>query len=550
MGSFSAGYDVRYLWDVYADYGDFSWGGDIGPAPADSVTKSVIDTLVSKLSQIKVRPVFTPIDASFKTTKVVRDVQRFFDNYFEIQEVKKKMRRVTLSSAIFGRAFLWVNHWTKSIELLRPWEVGTIGAEFNDGIKSVSKLLVQIDYCPKTRIRKLVPQLKDHQFGDIKADLGIFFDVEHQTITVYLNRQQVLQEKMQDWKSVPFVCYDFYDPITGNRSFGVVDQLRSIQKEINFLNDDFHNVIHRSQMVTVITDSAGPVRKKDIAGESIAVYEVPGGQQAFSTQYGRMPDSSYIEWLEKLENRAYERVGISQLSAMAHKPTGLNSGVAIQTMEDIESDRFQQQVDYLVDLWTDLAICMIDHLPENAELLNDEKTTWKDVLTTRQNYNLQFTGADLLSRDPSTKVQQIVMLAQQGFIPLSKVSSLMELPDLETAFSFSYNVYDAVDKKIEEAIYEENYEIPDFISFETLAQEIVQLQNKLYSSDKEEDLITLDRLNKLDAALLEIMAEDGVIITSPGVAPGQAASSAQNQQVQQNVQQVDPNANPMQGQQQ
>jgi hypothetical protein len=114
----------------------------------------------------------------------------------------------------------------------------------------------------------------------------------------------------------------------------------------------------------------------------------------------------------------------------------------------------------------------------------------------------------------------------------------MELPDLEQAYSYSRTVYDAAQKVITDALEVESVEeidetdIPDYISYEVLAQEIVQLQNKLFSSDKKEDQIALEKLNRLDAVLLEIMIQDGVVSLPGNQSVSSAPSNMANDQVE------------------
>jgi hypothetical protein len=530
--------DVRYLWDNL-DFGYTQYITDeSGEVPHDNVTKSVIDTLVSKLSQVKVREFFTPVKGNFKTKKVVRTMQKFFDLWFDSQDVKTKIIRSRLQSCIFGRSWLWVNSFNNQIQLLKPWNVGIIPAEANWG--KIKHALLRFDYFPKALIVDFLGQEAANELSqalkmrDEKLDsLSIFYDAVKHVVSVFIDNAVQYQEKW-DYDSVPLVEDVFYDPVVGCYDISVVDLIRPIQREIDNINDKIHECLNRTLANIVVTDSSGPVRKKDVVGGAIEVYEVPGGQVPFNVTTNQFVNAQYVEWLARLETRAYERVGISQLSAMSNKPEGLDSGVALQTYEDIESDRFQTQVNDTLNLYKKLAQACIAFFPRDAQILQDSdyNVKWADVVDEQKHFNIQFSAADPTSRDPATKVQQILNLYNQGLIPVSRVSEMMEMPDLDDAYQFSSSVYDGVQKVLENALERGNYELPEYISYEVLAMEIAQLQNQLFASDDPEDQASLERLNELDAALLDVMINDGVIVLGNANAAGVAASSVSNQGVQ------------------
>ena len=84
---------ARYLNDISVDlnywneYQDSIWGYkflniqdvDLAQSPKVNVIKSVIDSLVSKISNQKVRPYFTPVNGLFSTRAIVKQAQQFFE---------------------------------------------------------------------------------------------------------------------------------------------------------------------------------------------------------------------------------------------------------------------------------------------------------------------------------------------------------------------------------------------------------------------------------------------------------------------------------------
>jgi hypothetical protein len=214
-------------------------------------------------------------------------------------------------------------------------------------------------------------------------------------------------------------------------------------------------------------------------------------------------DGQYMQLAEQLKQSAYELVGISQLSAMSTKPTGLNSGVALSTMENIESDRFETQLNQVIRAYVDIAKTCIEVFPEEDTILPEDNQRlsikWKDIVEESNKMVVQFSAADSLSKDPSTKLQQLQTLAQSGIIPQTRIAQFMELPDIQSGYSLSNNAINAVLTCINDCIEKDIYEVPDFIPFLMLKEEIINTQLSLKAAASEENDNTKDiaKLTKL-----------------------------------------------------
>ena len=107
-------------------------------------------------------------------------------------------------------------------------------------------------------------------------------------------------------------------------------------------------------------------------------------------------------------------VGISQLSAQSKKPTGLNSGVALQTMEDVESERFEEQLNPGYSLLCRNCKTCLRVFPKGETILPDTPNRvaikWSDIVAEEKKMQIQFSAADSLSKDPSIKVTAITAI--------------------------------------------------------------------------------------------------------------------------------------------
>jgi hypothetical protein len=198
---------------------------------------------------------------------------------------------------------------------------------------------------------------------------------------------------------------------------------------------------------------------------------------------------------------------------MSTKPTGLNSGVALSTMENIESDRFETQLNQVIRAYVDIAKTCIEVFPEEDTILPEDNQRlsikWKDIVEESNKMVVQFSAADSLSKDPSTKLQQLQMLAQTGIIPQTRIAQFMELPDIQSGYSLSNNAINAVLTCINDCIEKDIFEVPDYIPFLMLKEEIIntQLSLKSAASAENDNRKDIEKLTKLYEAVEEKEAE-------------------------------------------
>jgi hypothetical protein len=174
-----------------------------------------------------------------------------------------------------------------------------------------------------------------------------------------------------------------------------------------------------------------------------------------------------------------------------------------------------------IQSYTDLAKVIIEVLPENKsvlpESLNNSSLKWKDVKEQSNLFKIQYSTATAFSKNPAEKVKQIMGMYQAGLISQAQIAEYMDMPDLRTVYDKASASQDGVEQCIQRAIEYEDYDIPDFVNYQQLAQEIALEENRLYAEmtdDKENNEIVEDsiiRLMKLEEALLQVMNENGFV---------------------------------------
>ena len=476
---------------------------DTTATPQLNVIKSCIDTLTSKIAQSKVRPFFNTQNGTFKDIQTVKQAQAFFDLYYDAQNVNKKVSEMFRDSCIFEMGVIYINEVTKCIEKALPWQVFVRPAEVT--YNKLTRVYYERKDFPTTLLEDELVNKAQIQNNDY-CTYGVYYDTFNH-IKAELIDDRVIRKTVYAPSKLPFIFLHYCSPIVGNTSQSIVDMLNSIQLEIDNLMMKIKDASQLNPALTFCVPKGSSVKTSQLNNrvgqilEYTATPNMTGSPVTVATP--AFIDSQYMNLIEELKQSAYELVGISQLSAMSTKPTGLNSGVALSTMENIESDRFETQLNQVIRAYVDIAKTCIEVFPEEDTILPEDNQRlsiqWKDIVEESNKMVVQFSAADSLSKDPSTKLQQLQMLAQTGIIPQTRIAQFMELPDIQSGYSLSNNAINAVLTCINDCIEKDVFEVPDFIPFTMLKEEIIntQLSLKAAASEHNDNLEDIQKLTKL-----------------------------------------------------
>lgn len=499
---------------------DYKQDSDLFRSAYFNVTKSVIDSIVSKLANQKVRPFFTPVNGTYKTRRVVKQCQTFFDTYFDNQKVHTKVVKAFLESCIFGVGYIYVNPITYQIEVLPSWCVATLNTESVFG--NPTKMLVRYNNFPTTLLSEY--DIKEDSSDREYITFEQYIDTRAKVYKIYINGVEV---KSIDYKAevLPLVQLRWNNSIMGNFSSSIVEELDGLQTQIDLISSKISAASQLTPANTTYVLEGSNLTPGDINNRVGNVYGVkcpPGMNTIPVMNVTPSPIDPYWQTLmEYYVQKAYEMIGISQLSAMSQKPQGADSGVALQTLEDVESDRFEQQVINFVQAFMDLAKVLIQVIPEDADILPSDNYIksfkWKDVIKARDLFKLQYSAQSALSKDPQEKLKQVLQLREQGFLSNYEVPIYLDLPDLQSAYEGAQAIENAIDALIDDCIENGTTDVPEFIDYEQLAQRIVIVENQFaasYTGKKKEDAEVdeaIANLRALENNLMTIMEQNGFI---------------------------------------
>lgn len=449
-----------------------------------NVIKSCIDTAAAKISQSRPRPSFLTSGGDFTLTKRAKQLTKYMDGLYDAEKVYQIGQSAFRDSLIFSTGIVKVySDGTKvCFERILPDD---ILLDEGESFYGQPRQLHQrryihrdtlADHFPKQATAILEAQTSFSDQDSANPDMIAVVESWHlqsspkskdgrRTVTI---SNATLVDEAYDRESFPFAILRWNEPLTGFFGQGLAEELSGIQLEINKILRNIQSAQNLCAVPRVFLESATQVNGASLQPnpEGLSVVRFTGQAPIFRTA-DAMPSEVYSH-LDRLVNKAYEITGISQLSAAAKKPAGLDSGVALREYEDIQSERFvlvgQRYEQFFIDL-AKLAVEESQSLYEDNPQLNvlvavkgnAEKIKWKEVNLKRDQYILRCFPTSLLPTTPAGRLQAVQELIQAEMVTKDEGMALLDFPDLERTMSLNTSSYEdamtIVEQIVEDAVY-------------------------------------------------------------------------------------------------
>lgn len=468
---------------------------DTSPDISLNIIKSCTDTLTSDMANVKARPYFSTVNGSWKDIQITKETQMFFDQYFEYNNIQKLVTDAFRDACIFDTGVIFVNPYLNKVEKLLPWQVFVRPSEVTYG--NITRVYIEHKDYPTT----LIPGYKGKQEY---TTYGYYFDTVNKVkATLTADTNTVISEPFTG--EIPVVLLHYNTPITGTGCSSIADILAPIQVAINFLLNRYKDASQKNPAQTFFVPQGSNIEAFKLNNEigNIIAYATTSNMTSSPVTVATPPfiDGQYLDGVLKLKELAYEMVGVSQTSATGTKQKGITSGVMMQTMDNIENDRFQTQTDMIIRAYKDICRIFMSVIDPKYDILSASLFTsqykWQDIVLLKDKMKLQFSTANITSKDPSTKIQMIQMLKQTGLVTDEMLLSTLDLPDLDMSLSHENCTWNAVQRVISNCIEKNIYDIPAFIPYPQLMAETVNTMMLLFANNYEMNKDSISKLSKL-----------------------------------------------------
>ena len=460
----------------------------------ENVIASCIDSLTSMMASKMTRPYLSGINTTFNERQVLQQAQQFFDIFIDKYDLNSVVTEAFRDSCIFGNGFIFIDARNKKVIKALPWQVVYKPAEKTYG--KVTQVLYERKDYPAT----LLPYKTDTEY----VTYSILFDTNtHQEAHIVNNEVKEILPYLPD--EVPFIQLNYTNPVYGRDATSIVDLLYGIQMKIHDLYQTFSEASRKNPAQIFMVPKGSDVKTTALTnrvGQVLQYNPVEGVSNPIQSVTPNFIGDQYIQAITMLKNDAYELTGVSKLSAQSMNPLGSNaSGRALQTMNDVESERFEVQQRAVINAYVDvMKKCIMCFNPGDFILpddFNKKPLLWGDLQKLINKTKITFNALNYLSKDPSTRMAQIDNLEAKGYINKSQAMSYYNIPDTDAAYNYANNSYNACQEIINEALSEEDYNIPDYVPIDMLQKEIVNTMLSLRAVQNEANLGAIEKLKLL-----------------------------------------------------
>lgn len=216
--------------------------------------------------------------------------------------------------------------------------------------------------------------------------------------------------------------------------------IRPMQERLDVVIDKIYEHVKNHSGFIAVKEGSNVLDEHIIANEvwKLIVYD----EAKPSYEYGPSVDQATLAYARELVEQIYEATGISMLTATSRKPAGLNSGVAIENYNDVESVRFQMTEQRYEQAFVDMAWMFVDAYDELYEYDKDIKVRYKDgnrlraidwgkVRVDKENLEIDLKPTGFLPGTASGRYQKVDRMVQSGLLDKDEALSVLDFPDLK-----------------------------------------------------------------------------------------------------------------------
>lgn len=462
-----------------------------------NVSASCADTLTAKIAKNHPRPSFQTSGTSYAKQKSAKKLDKFMRGVFHETKVHREAVEVFLDACVFGTGALkgYVCEDSGRLEFSRSFP-GNLFVDDADGLNGKPTQLFERRWVDRERLleeygddptkRQAIESATAGEAGDRMRGLGDSIEVwegwhlpsgyrAKDGRHVIAVEGCTLTDEPWKGKRFPFVFLHYMKRRLGFWGQGLVERLVGIQVEINRLLTSISEQLRRRGRGRIFVELGTKVNPAHMTNGIADIVQYSGHPPVVDNS-NAVAAEEFMQ-LDRLYQRAYQEIGVSELSASAKKPSGLDAAVAMREYSDIESERFatisRNYENFFVDA-AELAIELISAKSGGYEVRAPNKRAvetvdWRDIGLKRDEYEIQVFPVSSLPQHPAARLQRVKELREEGLIPdMAEYRRLLDFPDLETHDNYANAALDDADETISKILDAEDPELPMVEAFQNL----------------------------------------------------------------------------------
>jgi hypothetical protein len=429
-------------------------GNRLGLNVAANMTGAVVSKIAAKN---EVRPWFDPSDAPFETRMAAERVTKYVTGVLYDNDFYALGPELFRDACVFGTGgprFFENEKREVGIRRTPVWTV-TIDEERTRDTRP-HELFVQTPYDKYEAMTKWPDKAKEIEVSDGADPDGVWWARGSEDVVLvsegwrrhpggagrYLACIEGCDLEESAWTDpLPFAWFRWEKPTSGFYGIGLVERLRGIQNEINTLLRQIQRGHHLIAGHYLIAEGSG-VTASHINNDLASMLKYKGVPPKY--QAPAIIASEIYAHLRFLIEQAYQISGISQLAATSQKPAGLDSGEALRTYIDSQTERFfevgkaweafviecsRRIIECAIRIGRAQPIRLLSNKPGD---LRAEKVTVADLRLALESCAIRIKSSSTIPQSAAGRIQWATDIGKSGLIPDQEdMLEIAALPDTE-----------------------------------------------------------------------------------------------------------------------
>jgi hypothetical protein len=340
-------------------------------------------------------------------------------------------------------------------------------------------------------------------------------------------------------RDFPFIFLRFTDGIEGFWGQGVGERLWGFQNALNSITRVEYIAHSQMSLPRIYIRSDSNINENKAMSSRSGLVLTGTGPAPEVLQWPATSDQ-FVAWKDWVINKAYEFIGVSQLSAAGVKPTGLNSGAAIRDYMDVADVRFtllQQRFGHFyvsgAERLVSEAVTLYGKNKKMEVKVKGKKfietIDWKEIDLAADEYSIDLYETSSLPRTPAGKLSMVQELLQASLISPDEGRRLLQFPDLDEALSLDNAAQVNAEKTAYQLLHEDAFPTPDALqNIQLCITEVTKAALRAINNNAPMDKINRCRewLSQANALITPPPPPPPAAAPMPGNAPGPQAAPA------------------------
>lgn len=512
-----------------------------------NLCSSVVDTLVSKIAKNKVIPHFLTSGGDWKMQRKAEKLNKFCEGLNYDQKIHSKTVYGFRDAGVWGDGLLHVCRYNDKvfIERVLPHEI------FVDIVETLTcdpRQMHRVKIAERSIVKDMFPEYAEQidkvmpaNFEDIGGQ-GTVADLLTVTESWHLKSgpdakdgrkvicvgDVVVDDVEYDKDYFPFPHMYYSKRLLGFWGQGACERLQNLQGEINRSMILEQRSRWMQSSFKILVETGSKVVSQHLNNDVGAIIHYTGTPPQYVTPPAI--DASNMVYINGLIDKGYKQEGVSTMSAQADKPAGVDSGKALRTLTDIESDRFlfleqeieefvlevyRQAIEVAKDIYADTNSYEVMFPSGNFM----DTVDWKDIDLEGDEYILRAYPTSSLPDDPAGRLQTVQEWMQAGLVSPRVGRRLMAMPDVEMADTLANAAEDLLHKVFEQMLDGDDYRPPEPQMDLQLAKQLY-LDYYNYADLHNAPDAVLSKLRQFSSQLDDIMQVGAQPPSAPGMPAG------------------------------